>query len=665
MDAGAQTLNCVLPVDLTVQGSGFLTGIDSAQPFYVTRPSYWITPLPAFSAAAQQQNIRRPYGRALVTSPANDTYFVFQLVFLGTGVMDIGVPVNLSVSCGDTPVVATSAPFPAFSIAPFTQPDITGISGCPVEGADGKSTSLCLPDRDLLTVTGRGFLVWQEAPLQLVIGSTSTWFYLFLGAPSGPYASSLNGILNDSTILVTLSVAYRALLAAGDFGGPPQPFSIVQALTGVSTSVLQVQFAPLPLPYFTSIAPYSFDNVNPQCQWGPNRSTIVNCLAGGSGIRISGHYFYQLTVTIGGLPLTITPIAQQEVTLASLTTPLANYVPGQLYDLVLTAASGSVTMPSFISFSAAPAIVTAACKDPTLPTDIGTLGCQVGEMILMNGPNLPPSSTPFAVTIYSAYSRQNASCANPRYTSDTQLACDVLTPGQPSSTAWDTLYLQWATGLSLVLSNRFDAWDTPLAPRITSLSSTGCGGFDHTATVQLGTCSGGELLTFYGTNFLSEGFDMRMLPVTSSYYAVTNYWSQTVQCGGFSALSDSVATCELPIVDETAGLSYGVPLMLLMVNRTSYHRSNALFLTFEPQSPAAASSSGAAVSSTTIALCVVFGLLGAVGLVCLVWLLVRRRAKEARGSPTHSDAEQSGSERWWQLSSRASSRSHSVELSDA
>ena len=508
VDVGAQTFNCSLPVFLTVRGIGFLTGVNSAAAFYSSAPQYWINPLPAFSAATQQQGVMRPYGKAY--GSANDTYFVFQLLYLGTGVFNTGSVIDLSVGCGESPLVATSAPFPAFSISPFTQPDISGISGCPVEGADGKSTSLCLPDRDVLTVTGRGFLVWQAAPLLVAIGATTTGLYLTLGAPVGPYANYVNGILNDTTMVVTLVSAYRALLAAHDFGAPPQSFSIQERVTGLSTSALQVQFDALPPPTYSSIIPYNFFNVNPTCQWGPNRTSIVNCTAGGSGIQITGHYLYQLTVTIKGLPLTITPIAQQEVTLAALTTPIGSYVPGQLYDLELSAAGGSITVPTFVSFSGAPAIVTAACKDPTLPTDIGTLACQVGETITLNGPNLPPFSTPFTVSIYSASSQQNVTCANPRYTSNTQLACEMMTPGIPSTTSWDTWYVQWVTGLTLVLRGRYDAWDNPVAPRIISVSSTGCGGLDHAATVQLGTCNGGELLTFYGTNFLSEVYDMRM-----------------------------------------------------------------------------------------------------------------------------------------------------------
>ena len=652
VDVGATTLNCSLPVLLTVRGSGFLTGVSSASPFYQGSPIYYINPQPAFSPQAVQAGWTRPYGKAYYGTPCNDTYFVFQLVNLGQGVFLTNSLIGLTVMLSaDNFNQIYSAPFVGLSIASLPQPNIATISGCPVTAADGSSTSLCLPDRDLLTVMGSGFLSWQRTPLQLIIGATSNQLVLQLNPATSTYTS----IQNDSCLLISTAVDYRYLLAAGDFGAPPQTFAIRESVSGWTSRSLLIQFDSLPLPAYITISPYNFySTVVPACQWGPNRTTIVNCAAGGSGIQIRGNYLYQVVAIIGGQPCTLMPRAQQDTLFSSLTTPLYNYQPGVLYDLIITTPGGSVTVPNFISFSSAPVIVSAACRDPTLPIDIGSVACEVGETLLLNGPNLPPVSTPFSVTIFSFNSKSNVSCANPRYESSTQLACDLTTPGLPATGGWDAQYVSWSTGLTLAITGRYDAWDEPYAPRIRGVSSNGCGNPVNTADRTLSGCMGGELLTFYGSNFLSEGYTMVIQPLTLDAYWVINYLRLTTACLGFEVLDDSTALCELPRPDDTPLLPYDTPMMMFMWNATTWDRSNAVFFTIASSSTTPASSSS---SSTTVkvALGVVFGLLGLIGLVVMVFFLLRRKAKSQadRRSAMQGDSrvEQRESS-WFQLSER-------------
>ena len=460
VDVGATTVNCSLPVLLTVRGSGFLTGIASAGSFYQGAPIYYINPQPAFSPQAVQAGWVRPYLKAYYGTPCNDTHFVFQLVNLGRGVFLTDTLIGLSVLLSADSLTAgiLSEPFLGLSIASLPQPSIASISGC-VTAADGLSVSQCLPDLHPLTVMGSGFLAWQLTPLLLVIGTTSSGLTVQLGGDSPRWSS----MVNDSCLYISLAVDYRYLVAAGDFGAPPLTFAIKERVTGWSSRTLHIQFDALPLPTYQAIVPFNFyTNLLPSCQWGPNQTTIVNCTAGGSGFRISGHYLYDVVATIGGQPCTLMTYGQQDTLYSSQTTPLYNYEPGVLYDLTFSNPAGSVTVPRFISFSGAPYIVSGACRDPTLPTDIGSLGCQVAETLLLNGPNLPPPSTPFTVTLFSRASQSNVSCANPRYTSATQLACDVLMPGLPAVGGWDAQYVRWSTGQTLTINNRFDAWDGPV-----------------------------------------------------------------------------------------------------------------------------------------------------------------------------------------------------------
>ena len=122
----------------------------------------------------------------------------------------------------------------------------------------------------------------------------------------------------------------------------------------------------------------------------------------------------------------------------NLVTPLFNYIPGTLYDLVISSPAGNITMPNFVSFSGVPTIVTAVCRDPLLPINTASLACQVGETVTLDGAFLPPPSTAFTVTVFSGASQQNVSCANPRCNSEYQLACDMLVPGLPNPGGRDT-----------------------------------------------------------------------------------------------------------------------------------------------------------------------------------------------------------------------------------
>ena len=474
-DVGSMTVNCTLPVYLTVQGSGFSTGVSRGGPGYVNALSYWIAPQLQLSPQAVASGVVRPYLRASAEYPVNDTYFVFEIVYLGQGVFESGVPLTLTVVLGDGgPLAIASEPFLGVTVLGVPPPVIDTIAGCPVVGADGQSVAQCLPDRDVLTVKGSGFLQWQATPLVLSMGTVQTSLYLGL---SGSYFA-YSYIFNDTFLTLTLDNSYRFLLAAHDFGSPPLPFAIVERLSGWrSKSGMTIQFDALPPPSFSLLQPYVFVRLLtlPGCVWGPNQTNLVNCTAGYAGMRISGQYLYEVVATIGGQPMTTMLRAQQDAQLLSLVTPLYNFEPGVLYDFVLTAASGSITVPNYVSFTGLPAIVSAACRDPLLPIDIASLGCQPGETVTMNGPYLPPPTTAFTVTVYSLASKQNVSCANPRYNSVYQLACDMLVPGLPAPDAWDTWSANTASVLLLMLT--CVTYDRRLP-------------VDHTACVRSGICSG-------------------------------------------------------------------------------------------------------------------------------------------------------------------------------
>ena len=436
VDVGVMTANCTLPVFLTVRGSGFLTGASNASRVFSSSPAFWISPQLALSpTAAARSALYFNSARASGLFPANDTYFVFQLVYLGQGVMEVGVPIDLTVvlGIGYRGYTTSSAPFSAVSINSAPPPIVNSISGCPIVGADGQSVAQCLPDLNVLTLTGSGFLQWQETPLNINIGSVRRWIVLSLGNSSNSYSY----ILNDTTLTLSLDYWYQYFLTANDFGASPRAFSIVELYSSWQSTQLSIQFAALPLPSYTMISPYQYSSVLPGCMWGLNGTTIVNCTAGYSSIRITGNYLYEVTATIGGQPLTVLLRLQSNAVTLYLSVPLYNFQPGRLYDLVLTSPTGSITVPNYISFAGTPTIVSAACRDPLLPIDIAVLGCEPGDTVTLNGPYLPPPTIAFTVTVYSLASQQNVTCSNPRYNSEYQLACDMLVAGLPAPGGWD------------------------------------------------------------------------------------------------------------------------------------------------------------------------------------------------------------------------------------
>ena len=257
VDVGATTLNCTFPSYITVRGSGFLANASSVTgASYANQPAYWITPRLELSAQAVAASVTVPAFNVRPSPffPVNDSYFVFELGYLGRGVYAEGVPLSLVVSLGEVTLArqgrqSSSAPFTALSITSVPPPVIDTISGCPVVGADGLSVAQCLPDLDTLTLTGSGFLQWQKTSLQLHIGAVQTQLYLTL--PQGDDAYDY--IYNDTLLTVVLDNAYRYLLAAHDFGAPPQPLYVQEALLGWQSRRMSIQLAPLPLPSVSSV----------------------------------------------------------------------------------------------------------------------------------------------------------------------------------------------------------------------------------------------------------------------------------------------------------------------------------------------------------------------------------------------------------------------------
>ena len=146
VDVGNTTTQCSFPVVLTVRGSGLFSGANfTSNPLYSNSPCLFLRVSVAESALAVKSGWAPPPRRA--QHVCNDTYFEWQLTYWGYSMYQTGVELPLTVLTG----TGAAASFTGLTIAPFSPPAMTGVSGCPSTSADGLSTSSCLPERDLLT----------------------------------------------------------------------------------------------------------------------------------------------------------------------------------------------------------------------------------------------------------------------------------------------------------------------------------------------------------------------------------------------------------------------------------------------------------------------------------------------------------------------------------
>ena len=196
-------------------------------------------------------------------------------------------------------------------------------------------------------------------------------------------------------------------------------------------------------------------------------------------------------------------------------------------------------------------------------------------------------------------------------------------------------YLQWENGVSLTLVTRYDAWDDPTAPRIRSISTTGgCGDVVMSSNVTLTGCQGGEILQLYGTHFSSAQFVMAIYPPQADFFRL-NDPDQAV-CGELTIVSDTYATCVLPVVDDSNSLQYDTPYIMLLWNATRV-RSNALFFSI-----ASSDSLVVAPSSSSPSLALLVAL--PVGLAVLAVLLVLATARQLRNKARSTRRGPSGTE---------------------
>ena len=157
------------------------------------------------------------------------------------------------------------------------------------------------------------------------------------------------------------------------------------------------------------------------------------------------------------------------------------------------------------------------------------------------------------------------------------------------------------------------------------------------SNVTLAGCQGGELLQLYGTQFLSYPFTLVVQPRTADVLYILNHVAMAV-CEELTIVSDTYATCVLPVVDDSNSLQYDTPYIMLLWNATNRVRSNALF--FSIASSGSVIDTPSSSSSPSLALLVALP----VGLAVLAVLLVLATARQLRNKARSTRRGPSGTE---------------------
>ena len=126
-------------------------------------------------------------------------------------------------------------------------------------------------------------------------------------------------------------------------------------------------------------------------------------------------------------------------------------------------------------------------------------------------------------------------------------------------------------------------------------------------------------------------------------------------CNNLLIFNDTTAQCQLPYVEETAGvLNYYTHNIIRLMAMPGYVSSNAVTVVYQPAAISTQGMSGSSASRATIALSVVFTVVGLAVLAGVVWRLYSRR----RAAQKEMGFESEG-----RLSSQSVTHHHLVELS--
>ena len=554
---------------------------------------------------------------------------------------------------------------PVLSLRPWNFPTVTAVSGCEETG-QALLTTNCVPEQDVLTITGSGFAQLDAAGL-VTSGVNITTIEKTL------YFAFTRGVklVNDTTITVALTDALGFLLLAEHYSGDVLQMRLQEYYTaGIwQTSFFFITMAFLPPPQVSRYQVYGVPAIS-----NGSITSYLTCIPGQSLLNVEGKYLFNPSVTVGGFVCS-TNRAESLYNRASPTELQCTLddgdalTPAMAYDVVITTDEGRVVIPQAIGFTAQPTLshVLPCWDDGGFYPRFGfpVPRCMVGDTLTIVGNRLLRSQAQVSRVSFVTYYAPPApylNCSNPQVTSDTTITC-VLPPNRNPDYIMSSAQLmsQWGDyATNSFMTYPYDFLD---APRI--LAITGCGmTANNSQALFLTACQPGDVLQLSGYNLdVTGGALIRSISHVSTNYSV-------FACANVMVWNKSMVTCNLPSLDEFPQLlnnsQYNVTISRAsrIVGGGIEFSSNYFGVSFgdapapapEPVSPPDESegSSGGASETVAVAVSVVVVVVVAL-LAAMGWWVWRRKM---RGK---SDADSNG-EKFSQLSSHKFSRG--IELAD-
>ena len=547
---------CTLPATLTVSVSGIPA--NASLPY-----AYLILDNPAAQVDAYVQVLLLPNTTSLYT---------VRFLLSGYNPAFFGVPLDLflyDLSAG----VRSQRLKGGLSLPPRPPPTLSAIGGC--EGS-GAATLLCAPDHDVLYFSGTGLSLFLELSLVVLTlgGRVST-----LGSSGAVLSAS------DTLLALKLNSSYSWVVQPEDYNGALLSVGFrltsYSLITGAQQAYtldggLFVSFAPVPPPIVTSVQAGFLTGgsggagCSPSNASTPASPSFVGCVAGTNSILLSGHYLWQLNMSLTapgkGMWLFenygVGDAAQYQYAFLPL---IPEDEPGLAWDLTVVTPTGQLTLPGLITYSTAPYLSSLVSCTNFSPVDTNPFytSCTAGRTLTLLGSNFPKDPA-LAVVLSSSPGPTalnpppvNVSCLSPAWVDSRTLTCvipalDAVVGPRFWGVTNAVRALFPSTGqASTALSAIIVAY--PDSPIVTSIS--GCAASSSALSVT--GCKGGDVLTLRGFNLstAASGAYIQLYDKYVSYDLV----ALTVLPG----VTPTLMQAALPFVSPanspfTAGLQYQV-----------------------------------------------------------------------------------------------------------
>ena len=625
--------NCSLPASLVINVAGL--------PSTITTTTY----LRFIVAALDSETFMDCSSQA--SKPSS---FVCRFNMGGYALGMMGRP--LSVLVYDFTTGNESLPFIGFSLAVFPFPTFTSISGC--QGS-GQGTYHCAPDHDVLTFQGSGLSFFGDLfSYQLIVGTSSGILYNGVGGTGIQ-------VINDSCIVLPLNTSYAWILTDVQYSGVVMPLyfnlrfysSRQRNYTNVLTQPLFISFIPLPPPIVLATEDVYFPT---GCRQSPNSTGWSGCWPVVDNLAFRGHYLggaviSLLHVGLGSWPCPVLGAASS--TVVSCTLPLIPIdTSGMMWDVTVSTVTGSVTLPSLVTFSSSPSLAyLVACVETGLRVvrlSSFYIVCSAGSTLTVRGarfwsdPLLDVQLSTVGEMMVSPKQAVNVSCLQPTVVNARTITC--VLPSLINSTL-SSLFVGVVSYVRVLFPTTGQVTNAasgiiiaaPNSPVLTSV--TGCAVSNGTLVVS--GCRGGDVLTIRGSNLDAVGLSATFGPSSvSSWYVCTVLPDWTT----------SEMQCRLPYVDATdSSIVAGVMYTMVWVVRNPLNAQtlvgHSIQLSFTWDGVPSAPPAGDASPSTTDATAVIAGVVVTVFMIAVaglvVWLRRRRlRVTKRRGRGSSSSWEE-------------------------